>query len=32
VRMPPSEPAMRAIPALRSSLMIDTLEIIYRVK
>ncbi|PYX30491.1 MAG: hypothetical protein DMG80_12195 [Acidobacteria bacterium] len=29
--MPPSEPAMRAIPALRSSVMVDTLEIIYRV-
>lgn len=27
VRMPPSEPAMRAIPALRSSVMIDTLDI-----
>src|SRR5579864_4351400 len=27
VRMPPSDPAMRAIPALRSSVMIDTLDI-----
>jgi hypothetical protein len=27
VRMPPNEPAMREIPALRSSVMIDTLDI-----
>jgi len=27
VRMPPSDPAMRAMPALRSSVMIDTLDI-----
>jgi hypothetical protein len=26
VRMPPSDPAIRAIPALRSSVMIDTLD------